>query len=478
MKKILLLLSALLIAIPGFSQEIKNIYHWTGSSEEGMSIDLTVAVRSDGLVAGTFVTETNGVSAEYTAFGFELKDYPNNLLLDIYSGSDFSYSLPGEITASGDYDCWVVPNLDDGTKAVLKKAPAPKNFENPFKHATYKEMKKVSEFYRARQDSAEDMSINSLITMSDEEGKIIFTINADGADYKYGDLYVGDDDMNSQAQWLDYKDGVVDFTVNKLSIRLEFFKDFVYVKRTCEFDARDDMNMDFEKAAGYYYLQSHIDGLPAWWYEEEGDTYEYEPKFTEVGELLASMTCCGSDYWMREGAIKVDYAGTRPNIEDYFKAFHKKYQGEVVNKTSDIIYGVTPASGKNSATLDKRHGFLKSDIEGNYYEGMQMCYWKTPTDHDIVALRINYTGLGEFDAFNSTLLILYEFDTEKHMLRPMSVGGYHSWAISDAYLLPDSLTAFSNIQLPQEGKDIIYYEDYGPGAKKHTLRWNGEWFDY
>lgn len=471
------MLSALLVTVSAFSQETKAIHHWTGNVD-GQALDLTLAERSDGLLAGTLVKTEGGSTSEFAVYGFSLKDTPGNLLMDAYAGCDVSYSLPGKITDAGDYDCWFVPVCEDGTQVVLKKAAAPQNFRDPFKHATFQELGKVSEYYRSKQTSREDSDISSLVTMSDK-GKLIFTIDVPNADHKFGELYIGDDEMNADAEFLPYKDGIVDLTVYKLSYRLEFFKDFVYVKRTSRFNPADDMSMDFTKAEGFYILQTHFSELPVWWYEGEGeDSFEYEPQFTEVGALLNEMTCCGSDYWMREGAIKVDYAGTRPNIEDYFKAFHKKYQGAIVDKTSDIIYGVTAPTAESNALLDKRHGFLKSDIEGHYFEGMQMCYWKTPTDHDIVAVRINYTGLGQFDAFNSTLLILYEFDTEKHLLRPMSVGGYHRWAISDAYLLPENLKENANIQLPQEGKDIIYYEGYAPDIKKQTLRWNGEWFDY
>lgn len=474
MKRLLILMSALILSFSCEEGEDLNIYHWVG---EG--IDLTLAERPDGLAAGTLMMVEGKDTNNYAVYGYKLADTPGNFLLDVYNEEICWYSLPGKVNDAGDYECWIIPSDDlQGKEAVLKKAEAPKDFTSPFKHADYKDFKSVSDYESIKKKAVDGSEyFGDVMTMTDGKGGLVFSVTATDCDYKFGDLYVGNDEMMKDAVYLPFKDGILDYTVNKLSLRLEFFKTFVHISRTCEFDPADDMHISAEKVIGFYPLVSHFDDIPAWWYEEE-DGDDYQSDFTEVGELLSEIRYMGGDDFVEDGAIDIDVDGRLPDIADYFKGFADRYYGSVVDRTKDLLFGTGDCPDNCYATLDKKNGYINSNLTGDYYEGMQMCYWKTPTDHNIVAVRINYTGLGEFDAFPATLLVLYEYDTEQHKIRPISVAGAERWAINEAYLLPEDISVYSNIELPQKGKDIVVYDSFGPDANKTVLHWNGEWFDY
>lgn len=283
MNKLLFSAAAILVALSGFSQELKSVYHWTGTAD-GMSVDLILAERSDGMLAGQLVTVEDNLTLEHEVYGFTVMDSPGNLVMDSYYLNSRSYTIPGKINASGDLECWLVPdnggtlflyNDKESVETVLKKTDAPAGFENPFKHASYKEMKRFSEYYISWSRPVDlEPEGRSLMTLSDRKGKLIFSLDAEGAP-TYGDLRIGDDEANEKGKYVAFRKGFADFKDGTLTMRMEFFKNFVYISRTCEFDPTDDRHLDSEKLSGFCILMAHYDSLPEWWYEEEDYDEDY-----------------------------------------------------------------------------------------------------------------------------------------------------------------------------------------------------------
>lgn len=485
MKRLLVAFAAILMFLPscgGAKKDWKSdcqLYHWTGTNDQG-PVELVIAARADGLISGFYHWTHSG--SEYTSevLGNRVDGAENNLLLSVYSGPARLKSLPGEIMPDGSYKGWEIGDYPTyETEICLQKAEGfPEDFENPFEHLKYKELKKFAEFADVFTSPVYGPCGRAVTILTSGANSLSFYFETDIA----GGARLGNMDSKLEPEGtVKFKDGFVEYTEDGFTCRMEFFKNFMYVTRVSEFDANNETCMDSDKLMGFYPLQSIGENIPETWWEGEGmeedDMSEYtypSPEFTDVSALLLLITNAN---FAVDGRIPVDVQGRKPDIEDYFKAFCARFDGPLTTRSYKLNYNIEDIGPYNYATMDKKHGYFCSSLSGHYYDGLQMCYWKTPTDHDIVGVRMNYTSRTQYDTSPAVILVLYEYDTEKHTMNPKSTAGAERWAISDDYYLPGYMTESSCIELPQEGKDILCTE-YEEGSPKNYLRWNGEWFDF
>lgn len=439
---------------------------WEGTCD-GRDVKVTLAKNKEDLVMGKLVfTATNKTLA---LAGFKLE---NNLILTVFDGNTKTDVLSGSIDGDGHFTGdlqWTERKLVLG-----KSLQQPDDYRDPFEPLNYQQLRKASKYSVTADDPLRGESHSTAGVLTDGDGKIGFFVETDTPyDARIGTLMNGE-----SGDEIEFEDGKAIYSVASFKCQLEFFRDFLYISRLSKFNALDDYCMESEYLMAFYPLESRSTGIPDGWDEDDNeysyDGPDYGEEFTEVGSLKAEID--GGDF-IKTGRVPVDVSGKKPGIEDFFKAICKKYPGYITNASYATQYGTDDAQDFHYTVMEPSNGFFRSNVGLHYEEGMEMCFWNTPTDHSIVALNISYTGLSEFEAHPASLLVLYEYNTEKHWLTPVSVAGSERWAIDPAYLLPAAIDEYTRVSLPQAGKDITYGDFSTDSPVKGKLVWNGEWFD-
>lgn len=239
------------------------LYHWRGDNGDG-PVELILAGRSDGLLAGRCNWTYEG--AEYTSdvYGTRVDGSEKNLLLSVYAGSGCSRVrfLPGEIMEDGSYKGWEVwDNRKYEMEFCLQPAEGfPEDFENPFQHIKFRELQKYGEYVDLYTSPVYGECFKVMTFLTGRGHKISFNIAADlGGGFAFGNL---DCSKHKPEDYVKFKDGVVEYSKGTFSCRMEFFKDFLYVKRVSEFDAEDPVCLDSDKIVGFYPLRMIAEEIP------------------------------------------------------------------------------------------------------------------------------------------------------------------------------------------------------------------------
>ena len=169
--------------------------------------------------------------------------------------------------------------------------------------------------------------------------------------------------------------------------------------------------------------------------------------------------------WENEPSIPVPTAtGKEPGIADFARAFMKQYPDEFTTAVLAKLDGRDPQlkEGKMKYLLDPPHGYLKSSF---YYSNcsqrscnptMEMCYWRIPTGHRLVAVSWSYIG--------NDMLLFYDYSPETKRMTPLKQPPF-----KDFYDNPQEMI----VELPRQGKDIQMKPARKNGPQPLTLRWNG-----
>lgn len=461
MKRLSLLITALLLLAA--TSHAQKIHGWTAIIGEQM-YELTLAERSDGLMAGTLaIMSDDGSGEEQFVAGHMIED---GVFIVVSYRHCFTANLfAGEIGSDGKLACHFEPEKGDSMEVVMIPTPGKTGFIDPFIHATYKDLALISEY-------ANDFA--SMVVKTDGKGDILFRMDAEKSGRMFGALYY-DEEPEDPSCYLSFNDGIVEYEQNSVSLRIEFFKDFAVVERTSEYDPNNSAHVDSDYVLGVYRHQASYDDYPVWWFEdEESDFDEFGAAGAGIDEIVMQIRSESNDF-QTTGEIDIDLDEKRPNIEDYFDAFLLKYHADIAVKTYFLAKGYETNPGA-TVVWDKPHGYISSHLGTGYNDGMQMCYWKGKEGRDVVAVVLYFDGLSLYDVYEDMLFVLYEYDTEKRQLIPVSAAGHATWAADEAHRLPEEISNYSRIVLPREGKDIVYYKNSIDGEQAYTLHWTGTWF--
>ncbi len=163
--------------------------------------------------------------------------------------------------------------------------------------------------------------------------------------------------------------------------------------------------------------------------------------------------------------INIAIKGNQAGIVEFVKAFAQTYH---TNITEVVLRQLkTPARPLKdddvaTFTLDRPNGYMQCSFVSDGDMWMEMCFWKTPDNHRLVA--VNMINVFEDE---QALLMFYDFSFDTKTMSPVNpapVEGY-----------PD-LSDFT-AHLPRKGKDIQLYpnkDNVSPGS----LRWNGKGFTF
>ena len=159
-------------------------------------------------------------------------------------------------------------------------------------------------------------------------------------------------------------------------------------------------------------------------------------------------------------------AGKQPGITDFARAFvsadQEKYA--LFSATLARIDGrqlKLPQDEHFTCLIDRPHGYLHAvyTIEGikDPHQVLEVCYWRTDTDHRLVAV-CYYNDLG------TELLIFYDYSPATGLMTPLAKPPFQDFHEFLRELI---------VQLPREGKDIHMKRCWDGGPPPLTLRWDG-----
>ena len=160
-------------------------------------------------------------------------------------------------------------------------------------------------------------------------------------------------------------------------------------------------------------------------------------------------------------------AGKQPTITDFTRAFAS------ADQEGDPLFSATiaridgrqaklPQGERFTCLIDRPHGYLRAvyTTEGNIdpNQTLEVCYWRTDTDHRLVAV-CHYSDIGTY------FLIFYDYNPATGLMTPLARPPFE-----DFHELLGELI----VQLPREGKDIHMTSWWEGGPQPLTLRWNGQ----
>ena len=160
-------------------------------------------------------------------------------------------------------------------------------------------------------------------------------------------------------------------------------------------------------------------------------------------------------------------AGKQPTIADFARAFASADQEEdpLFSATLARIDGrqpKLPQGDRFTCLIDRPHGYLRAcytfgegGIDPNQI--LEVCYWRTNTDHRLVAV-CRCSDIGTY------ILIFYDYNPATGLMTPLAQPPFQ-----DFHELLGELI----VQLPREGKDIHMKSWWAGGPAPLTLRWNG-----
>ena len=171
------------------------------------------------------------------------------------------------------------------------------------------------------------------------------------------------------------------------------------------------------------------------------------------------------DYFRRPLRVQTA-ADKQPTVADFARAFASADQEE------DALFSTTlarldgrqpklPQGERFSCLIDRPHGYLHAvyTTEGNIdpNQTLEVCYWRTDTDHRLVAV-CRCSDIGTY------ILIFYDYNPATGLMTPLARPPFE-----DFHELLGELI----VQLPREGKDIHMKSWWAGGPAPLTLRWNG-----
>ena len=172
------------------------------------------------------------------------------------------------------------------------------------------------------------------------------------------------------------------------------------------------------------------------------------------------------DYFRRPLRVQTE-AGKQATIADFARAFAS------ADQEKDPLFSATlaridgrqpklPQGDRFTCLIDRPHGYLRAcytfgegGIDPNQI--LEVCYWRTDTDHRLVAV-CSYSDIGTY------ILIFYDYNPATGLMTPLAQPPFQ-----DFHELLGELI----VQLPSEGKDIHMKSWWAGGPAPLTLRWNG-----
>ena len=172
------------------------------------------------------------------------------------------------------------------------------------------------------------------------------------------------------------------------------------------------------------------------------------------------------DYFRRPLRVQTA-SGKQPTISDFARAFASADQEEdplfsAILARIDGRQPKLPQGDRFTCLIDRPHGYLRAcytfgegGIDPNQI--LEVCYWRTDTDHRLVAV-CSYSDIGTY------ILIFYDYNPATGLMTPLAQPPFE-----DFHELLGELI----VQLPSEGKDIHMKSWWAGGPAPLTLRWNG-----
>ena len=111
--------------------------------------------------------------------------------------------------------------------------------------------------------------------------------------------------------------------------------------------------------------------------------------------------------------------------------------------------------------IDRPHGYLctATSRKGGkpFHHTLEICYWRTDTDHRLVAVN-HYSNIG------TIFLLFYDYNPATGLMTPLAQPPFQDFHEFLRELI---------VQLPREGKDIHMKRCWDGGPPPLTLRWDG-----
>ena len=160
-------------------------------------------------------------------------------------------------------------------------------------------------------------------------------------------------------------------------------------------------------------------------------------------------------------------AGKEADIADFARTFAH------ADNVGDWLYSIAlaridgrqpklPQGDRFTCLIDRPHGYLRAcytfgegGIDPNQI--LEVCYWRTDTDHRLVAV-CSYSDIGTY------ILIFYDYNPATGLMTPLDQLPFQDFHEHFGELI---------VRLPREGKDISMEASWSGGPAPLTLHWNG-----
>ena len=187
----------------------------------------------------------------------------------------------------------------------------------------------------------------------------------------------------------------------------------------------------------------------------------------------------------QDGAIKVNYKGSKPTISDFAWAFLTDATSDddgCINEPANAVKQAWIKQNKGrkldkgeTLTIDKKNGYVL--YESKYGADMlriEMCYWnEADGKHKLFAYNVASFRNGKFEPgqFDSLTFYRYNNATKKMTMYNNAIDAGKVYGEDDTCLY---------FNLPRTGKNItVNYMNYNTkNIKKKILKWNGHKFAF
>lgn len=462
-----------LISCNGNAQDF-TVNCWEGESDGGKVVIDIARRASDGLVAGKMSIG----EYSYTIVGDPAWQSDDEVVVSIYNGSLHTADLEGTITPEGGLDCYFT-RTEYQEDLEFSLSGAVSQLSNPFVHPTKSELEPFSlydDYWTFRESDM--MYYRKMILVNDENPGLSFNCTGETVEGfgTVNDIFEGD--WNN----IPYEDGKIIVKDGDDALTIEVFKDFIWARHS---STADQVESQAAAVQGFYFLSdSGAEVSEEWYYDPYYDDYEDTPYYLPAAWFADVKAMCDllTDYTIGKFQIPVKVAGSKPGVEDYFRALAKAFPGGVLGETLKCLD--RQESGAK-VTVDARNGYMSSSVprtEGG--EGMEMCYWRGAEGQDVVALDFIYDGcaFGDEDyTVERWFTIFFRYDPKSAVLKTISSTGSEAWCL----WYPDSkydMTSFfgfwqvSDVKLPRIGKTIEFLNSASECV--YECEWSAEiqWF--